>query len=105
MAQVPFPVTPPPPLKLKEDRSEEWKTFKQMYVNYAVITELNKKDKQYQRAVFLHTVGPEGLRIFNNLSFESDEDEYDVEIIIKKMSRIIIGETNEIYETFVFNKR
>ena len=102
--QVPFHLTPPPPLKLTENKADEWKMFKQLYENYAIITELEKKDKAYQKAILLHTMGPEGVRIFNTITFEEAEKD-DVSIIMKKMSEVLIGETNETYERYVFNKR
>ena len=102
--QVPFHLTPPPPLKLTENKADEWKMFKQLYENYAIITDLEKKDKAYQKAILLHTMGPEGVRIFNTITFEEAEKD-DVSIIMKKMSEVLIGETNETYERYVFNKR
>ena len=104
-ADIPFHVAPPPPLKLREDKVEEWKMFKQMYENYAVITKLKQKEDEYQKAVFLHTVGPEGLRIFNAIAFDKAGDEEKVDKIIEKMNSLIVGETNVIYERFIFNKR
>ena len=109
-AQIPFNVSPPPPLKMKDNKTEEWKLFRQLWDNYVVITELKKKEKQYQRAVFLNTVGTEGLRLFNTLNFKTlqdgtKEDENDVDLIIKKIDTIIVGETNETYERYVFNRR
>ena len=110
MAQSPFNVSPPPPLKLKDNKSEEWKLFRQLWDNYVVITELQKKDKKYQRAVFLNVIGPEGLRLFNTLKFSTledgtKEDEYDITLIVHKMDTIIVGEVNETYERYVFNRR
>lgn len=105
-----FNVSPPPPLKLKDNKSEEWKLFRQLWENYTVITELAKKDKKYQRAVFLNTIGTEGLRLFNTLTFkvldgDRREDEYDIDLIISKIDAVIVGETNETYERYIFNRR
>ena len=49
-------------------------------------------------------MGPEGVRIFNTITFGASEQN-DVKVIMKKMSEVIIGETNETYERYVFNKR
>ena len=99
--QTPFHITPPPPLRLTENKVEEWKMFTQ---NYAIITELAKKDKPYQKAILLYTMGPEGVHIYNTITFSASEQD-DVKVIMKKMSEVIIGETNETYERYVFNKR
>ena len=100
-----FHVSPPPHLKMQDNRVEEWKLFLQMYENYELITELNKKSKEYQKAVFLHTLGPVGLRLYNTLTFDREGEEKDVKVIKEKMSTLIIGRTNETYERFIFNKR
>ena len=112
MAQVqtPFNVSPPSPLKVKDNKAEEWKLFRQLWDNYVVITELQKREKKYQRAVFLSNVGPDGLQLFNTLNFitladGTREDEYDIKLIIGKMDAIIVGEINETYERYVLNRR
>ena len=98
-------VSPPPQLKLKENAIEEWKMFKQMYSNYCIITELSKHDKAYQKAVFLHSMGPAGVKIFNSLTFSEDDDKDDITLITQKLDHYIIGEVNETYERYMFNKR
>lgn len=101
-AQLPFQIAPPPPL-IRKIGWKEWKMFKQMNENYEVITKLKQQDSEYHSSVFLHTVAsPEGLKIFNAITFERDDKKVDV--IIQKMNSVI-RETNEIYERFVFNKR
>lgn len=98
-------VSPPAQLKLKENPIEEWKLFKQMYSNYSIITELGKHDKAYQKAVFLHSMGPAGVKIFNTLTFSGEDDKDDIALITQKLDQYIIGEVNETYERYVFNKR
>eukprot|EP00057_Strongylocentrotus_purpuratus_P007672 XP_011662146.1 PREDICTED: uncharacterized protein K02A2.6-like [Strongylocentrotus purpuratus] len=95
---------------LYDDKVEEWKLFCQLWENYRIITELHAKTKEYQRAVFLNTAGPEALRVFNSLTFNAladgtREDEYDITLIMKKLTDVIVGERNETYERYVFNKR
>ena len=91
---TPFHVTHPPPLKLGDDKAEEWKLFSQIWDNYAIITDLKKKKKPYQRAVFLNTE-PDGTQ----------EDKDDVDLLITKLTSLIVGKTNETYERYIFNKR
>ena len=66
----------------------------------------------YQCAVFLHCIGPAGIKIYNGLEFAPAgpgnniaEDNEDIRTIIEKFDKYIIGETNETYERYVFNKR
>jgi hypothetical protein len=107
-------VFPPPKLTLdSSSNAEEWQMFKQQYDIYATLTELNKKDPGYQSAVFLHCIGTKGLKIFNSFEFAPAgpdnvppaEDKNDVKLLMKKFDEYIIGEVNETYERYVFNKR
>ncbi|KAJ8049054.1 hypothetical protein HOLleu_01612 [Holothuria leucospilota] len=98
-------IAPPPPIQAKEGAAEEWKLFKQMFEGYCIITQLHSHDAVYQKAVFLHCIGPVGVKIYNSLTFADDEDENDIKIIMTKLDTYFIGESNETYERYVFNKR
>lgn len=50
-------------------------------------------------------LGPEGLKIFNAITFERDGDDKKVDVIIQKINSVNIWKTNEIYDRFIFNKR
>ena len=108
----PLNVKMPPPLQLNDNAIDEWKMFKQLFKNYQIITALEQRDKAYQCAVFLHSIGPAGIKIYNGLEFAPAgpgnniaEDNEDIRTIIEKFDKYIIGETNETYERYVFNKR
>ena len=94
-------VSPPAPLVTKRG-TQDWKLFKQMWTNYIVVAGLENEAPAYLRALFLHTLGAEGLTIFNGLELD---DSATVDQIISAMDTHFIGKTNEIYERFVFNKR
>ncbi|KAJ8050045.1 hypothetical protein HOLleu_03080 [Holothuria leucospilota] len=98
-------IAPPPPIQAKEGAAEEWKLFKQMFEGYCIITQLHSHDAVYQKAVFLHCIGPVGVKICNSLKFAYDEDENDIKIIMTKLDTYFIGECNETHERYVFNKR
>ena len=94
-------VTPPPPLVTKRG-AQDWKLFKQMWTNYVIVAGLQTETPEYMRALFLHTLGAEGLTIFNGLQLEEGAV---VDDIITALDTHFIGTTNETYERFVFNKR
>ena len=87
----PLPQISPPPT-LKSTSSEDWDIFKLTWQNYAVIAQLDKHPKQYQRAIFLHVIGVTGLKLYNSIVFTALEEEDDVKPIIDKLERIIIGQ-------------
>ena len=108
----PLHVKMPPPLQLNENAIEERKLFMQLFKNYQIITVLEQRDKAYQCVVFLQCTGTAGIKIYNGLEFASAgpgntiaEDNEDIRTIIEKFDKYIIGETNQTYERYVFNKR
>ena len=98
-------ILPPDKLNIKGNITENWKAFKQMWSNYAVIMNIGSQSQQYQVALFLHCIGPEALIIYNGMSFEDAEDREKLDCIIQKCDQFTIGEVNETYERYVFNSR
>ena len=94
-------VSPPPPLNTKKGASE-WKLFKQMWHNFVIVARLENESQQYMKALFLHTLGSDGLTIVNGLELPQGHTLKD---IITALDEHFIGQVNETYERFVFNTR
>lgn len=54
--------------------------------------------------MFLYSVGPAAVRIYNGLDM-SEEDHKSLSAIIKALEEDCLGETIEMYEQYVFNSR
>ena len=78
------PIRPPKPLNMDSTVQENWKLFKQKWQNYAILTKLQEKPREYQTALFLHTLGREALKVYNGFKFETAETNRTVDEIIKK---------------------
>ena len=107
-AQIAFPIQGihlPTHLDVKENISENWKTFKQAWGNYATIMNIHQQTETYQVALFLHCIGPEALKIFNGMPFDNAHEREKLESIIKTFDEFTIAETNETCERYVFNSR
>jgi hypothetical protein len=74
-------------------------------MNYAVITKLATHDRAYQVALLLHTLADTGLKIYNGFQFDTTEDVRTTDEILAKFDSFAVGEVNETYERFLFNKR
>ena len=94
---------PPQALVLDSNITDNWKLFTQKWWNYSIITSL--QSLQYQGTVLLETLGDDALRAYNEFIFYTTDDNRTVEEIIVKFNTFAIGEVNETYERFVFNKR
>ena len=97
-------VRPPPPLNLKDSAVEGWKLFNQGWGNYIIITDVAQKENKYQKAMFLHCIGPDALKVYNTFNLPED-DSTKLKDIVQKFEEFIIGEPNETYERYKFNQR
>lgn len=60
-------IRPPQPLNVHGNRVEEWQLFEQQFEWYAAATSLTAQPESIQIAVFMNTLGPEGVKEFNSL--------------------------------------
>ena len=77
-------IRPPPPVCLDTNCAENWRYFKQKWLNYAVITNLANQSRQYQVALLLHAMGDQALKIYNGFNFATTEDNRSVDKILAK---------------------
>lgn len=98
-------IMPPGHLQINENTTENWKSYKQIWENYTIITNLKSQAQEYQVTLFLHCIGPEALKIYNGLSFVNDAERKQLEEIFEKFDEFTIGEVKETYERYIFNNR
>ena len=101
LQNVPFPSR----LETKGNLASNWKRFCRMWTNYEVASRLIKQPKEERTATLLTCLGPDTLEIVDGLSFASEEERKDVDVVLEKLEAFCVGETNEIYERYQFNKR
>lgn len=98
-------ISPPDHLQINGNIGENWKSYKQIWENYSIITNLKSQAQEYQVALFLHCIGPEALKIYNGLSFGHDNELKRLEKIFEKFDEFTIGQVNETYECYILNNR
>ena len=87
------------------DVAEEWKLWRQMWDNYAILTNLSCQPQAYQTALLLHCLGPDGVRVYNGLKFANEDESKVCLVILDKLNLHFLGETREFFERFKFNQR
>ena len=92
-------------LKSTAEISENWKIWKEKYANYSIISRLDRESQEYQLAMFKHAIGDDGLKVIKTFSYAAGEDPNDWCVVKENMEKYCIGEVNEIYERYCFNKR
>ena len=85
--------------------ADNWKLWKEKYHNYFVIARLDRESSPYQLAMFKHTIGDDALKLIKTFSYTEGEDSNNWRVVMAKMEKYCIGEVNEIYERYCFNKR
>ena len=100
-------ISPPQPLSLRPsgEVADNWKLWKEKYHNYFVISRLDRESSPYQLAMFKHTIGDDALKVIKTFSYTEGEDSNNWRVVMAKMEKYCIGEVNEIYERYCFNKR
>ena len=101
LQNVPFPSR----LETKGNLASNWKRFRRMWTNYEVASRLIKQPKEERTATLLTCLSPDTSEIADGLSFASEEERKDIDVVLEKLEAFCVGETNEIYERYQFNKR
>ena len=100
------------PLPEKLDLSGEnlpvkWQRFSRAWSNYEIAAQLKDPEnqdriKQRRTATLLTCIG---LDVIDSVEFESEDQRKEPDVILEKMEKYCIGECNETYERYVFNRR
>ena len=98
-AHLSLNLKPPTNLDLSDNhRAENWKTFKQRWNHYSILTQLNRKPEEYMVALFLKSVGNETVKSF--ITFDlTDAEQGNLQAIIAAFDKFAVGEKNETYGT------
>ena len=54
---------------------------------------------------FKHAIGDDGLKVIKSFTYSEGGNAYDWRVVMGKMEKHCIGEINETYERYCFNKR
>ena len=79
--------------------------WQQEWTNYSKITKLEQHPPDVQTSLFLHCAGKSVLKIFNTLEFRPSESKVDLQTVIQTLQVYFVGETNETFKRWHFNKR
>lgn len=94
----------PMPIKITGNPIAEWKRFHSQWNNYEIATDLTDKPSSKRAAVLLACVGSDAYEVFETLDISVD-DRKKVDKVIAALENHFVGETNQTYERYVFNRR
>ena len=110
LVQISINIPLPSKLELSGNLATNWKKFHRAWNNYEIAARLKDPEhpavnKSLRTATLLTCIGSDALDVYDGLDFESEEQKNDIDVVLQKLQRYCIGETNEIYERYKFNKR
>ena len=84
--------------------------IKRAWSNYKIAAQLKDpenpgRNKERRAATLLTCIDSDALDVINAMEFENEDQRKDPEVILEKMKQYCIGECNETYERYVFNRR
>ncbi|KAK6190707.1 hypothetical protein SNE40_002510 [Patella caerulea] len=92
----------PPKLEVKGNLSNNWKRWRQLWDSFEIVSRTKDQSGKYRVATFITCVGPDALDIYNGLPFENEEAKTNMDTILNLMERHCLGETNVIYERYIY---
>lgn len=95
----------PAPLRITATLAVEWKRFKGQWSNYIKAAKVDKEEKDCQAAIFLACIGTDAYDVYSNMEFAEETDRSDPAKLMEAFERHCVGEINEVYERYVFNRR
>ena len=110
---ITVPVNIPLPEKLDLSGGNlpiKWQRFSRAWSNYEIAAQLKDlenpdRNKERRTATLLTCIGPDALDVIDAMEFENDDQRKDPEVILTRMEKYCIGDGNETYERYVFNRR
>lgn len=93
----------PKPLSMQGDVLKNWQTFRQQFEIYMKATESDSKPMAVQVAIFLNTIGEEGLEAYNKLDLADESD--DLEMIKAKLEEHFTPRKNTVWNRLMLYRR
>ena len=102
--QIPINIPLPSKLELTGNLATNWKKFQHAWNNYEISARLKDTEnpainKSLTTATLLTCIGSDALDVYEGLEFDSEDNKQDIDIVLQKLQRYCIGETNQ-YERY-----
>ena len=104
MSSLPSGIPMAKPLKL-DVITINWKKFKRVWDNYVMAVRLQQFDEEYKTAMLLSAVSEEELEIYVGMIFDPPKSLKVLDSADQKFEELRIGQTNKMFEWYVFNSR
>ena len=93
---------PPEYLSLQGNVSENWRQWKQRFVNFLEAKEASGKNDKVKIAMLLTCIGPEAHERFNHLQFTEGEDKAKYDHVMDKLETHFQGIKRTVFTRYQF---
>ena len=115
-----MPVDPPPPEQILQnvpfphklevtrssnENAENWSHFKSVWSFYEIASRLSTHPSEIRVATMLSCFSKEALKVYTNCRFTLETYRKDITKVLQALDNYFVGEHNETYESYIFNKR
>lgn len=97
-------ISPPSSMCYTGSISENWKRFKQRFNLYIEATDYGAKADKVKTSLLLHVIGDEAIDIYNNFTYDNDDDKWVLATVIAKFEAYFTPKKNVTLERFHFNR-
>ena len=95
----------PSPLLLDGNVADNWDKFKQRFDFYLEATGYDEKSAKIQASLFLHTIGPCALEVYNTFEFTDEADRKKLEVLKAKFETYCKPKKNITFQRHKFFSR
>ena len=96
---------PPSPMNQDGNPATEWKRWRQKFEIYLTASRQVKADDEIKISLLLHSIGSEGLEVYNTFTFTEDEKKSRYSAVLTKFQSHYVPKLNVTYERHNFFSR
>ena len=101
----PSNLPPPKALSFDDNLATTWKSWKQAWKRYEITTGMHKQEGVVRVSTLLSIIGEDGVKAHDTFTWNEEEDQNDIELVLQKFDLFCAPRTQVIYERYRFNNR
>ncbi|KAK6493915.1 hypothetical protein HHUSO_G330 [Huso huso] len=94
-----------PPDNFDFSRPELWPEWRQRFLRYRIATKLDKESGEVQVCTLIYSLGKEAENVLKTFTFDTNTDDKDYDIVMRKMDEYFVPKRNIIHERARFHQR
>ena len=102
---APSNLPPPKPPIFDDNLATTWESWKKSWTQYEIATGVQKQEGIVRVSTLLSVIGEDGVKAYDTFTWGEEENQNDVDIVLRKFDEYCSPRTQIIYERYRFNNR